>query len=59
MKDIYLMNIETGEIEPSKKVFKDFYKSHGIFDSVFDYWTETNIEVENSSFDLPNFCNVF
>lgn len=57
MKDVYLMNKETGEIVPSEQVFKEFYKTHGIFDSVFDEWTETEIEVENSNIDLPDFAN--
>lgn len=55
MKDVYLMNKTTSELEPSEKVFKEFYKTHGIFDSVFDEWQETNIEVENSKIDLPDF----
>ena len=55
MKDVYLMNKTTGEIEPSEKVFKEFYKTHGIFDSVFDEWQETNMEVEHSKFDFPDF----
>ena len=54
MKDVYLMNKETGEIEPSQKVFKEFYKTHGIFDSVFDEWEETNLEVENSEIEKPD-----
>ena len=53
MKDIYLMNKETGEIEASEKVFKEFYKTHKIFDSVFDEWIETNLEVENSEITNP------
>ena len=55
MKDVYLMNKTTGELVPSKKVFKEFYKTHGIFDSVFDEWKETDIEVENSFLELPDF----
>lgn len=58
MKDIYLMNKETGEIVPSQTVFKEFYKAHGIFDSVFDEWEETNIEVEDSSVEFPDFTKV-
>ena len=58
MKDIYLMNKETGEIMPSKDVFRDFYKTHGIYNSVFDEWTDTGIEVEGSDFiEFPNFAN--
>ena len=55
MKDVYLMNKETGEIVPSKQVFKDFYKTHGVFDSVFDEWIETNMEVEDSYMEFPDF----
>ena len=57
MNDIYLMNKETGEIVPSKEVFNDFYKTHGIYDSVFDFWAETDLIVENSYIDIPNFTN--
>lgn len=53
MNDIYLMDNETGGIIPSEKVFKEFYKTHGIFDSVFDYYTETDIPVENSEIENP------
>lgn len=55
MKDVYLMNKTTGEILPSQQVFKEFYKTHGIFDSVFDEWTETNLKVENSQIEMPDF----
>ena len=58
MRDIYLMNNETGEIVPSKDVFKEFYKTHGIYDSVFDEWTETGIEVEDSDLELPDFTKI-
>jgi hypothetical protein len=51
------MNKETGEIKPSAQVFKEFYKTHGIFDSVFDFWTETAQEVEGSEISAPNFLN--
>lgn len=55
MKDVYLMNKETGELVPSDIVFKEFYKTHGIYDSVFDEWIETNIEVEDSYVEFPDF----
>lgn len=58
MRDIYLMNKETGEIVPSKDVFREFYKTHGIYDSVFDEWTETRYEVEDSFLELPDFTKV-
>lgn len=57
MQDIYLMNKKTGEIKPSAQVFKEFYKDHGIFDSVFDEWQETNLTVDGSSVEIPNFAN--
>jgi hypothetical protein len=56
MNDIYLMNKATGELSPSKQVFRDFYKTHGIFDSVFDEWQETDIEVEDEYIDFPDFA---
>lgn len=59
MNDIYLENKETGELIPSQEVFKEFYKTHGIYDSVFDYWTETKINVENTRIETPNFKNIF
>lgn len=58
MKDVYLMKKETGEIVPSQTVFKEFYKTHGIKDSVFDEWEETDIEVEDSYMELPDFSKV-
>ena len=56
MNDIYLMNKATGELAPSKQVFRDFYKTHGIFDSVFDEWQETDIKVEDEYIDFPDFA---
>jgi hypothetical protein len=56
MQDVYLMNKETGEIKPSAQVFKEFYKDHGIFDSVFDFWQETDLTVDNSCIEFPNFA---
>lgn len=57
MKEVYLMNKKTGEIKPSAQVFKEFYKTHGIFDSVFDEWQETDLPVDGSSVEFPNFVN--
>lgn len=57
MQDIYLMNKETGEIQPSALVFKEFYKTHGIFDSVFDEWQETDLTVDGSNVEFPDFAN--
>lgn len=59
MQDIYLMNKETGEIVPSNQVFKEFYKTHGIYDSIFDEWIETNILVGDSFVAFPDFANAF
>ena len=55
MKDIYLQDKKTGELIPSQKIFKDFYKNHSAIDSVFDFYNETRIEVKNSKIDMPNF----
>lgn len=55
MKDVYLMNKETGEIVPSTTVFKEFYKTHGIYDSVFDEWSQTTLEVDDSEIEPPDF----
>lgn len=58
MQDVYLMNKETGEIMPSEVVFKEFYKTHGIFDNVFDEWEETSLLVEGSSIEFSDFRTV-
>ena len=55
LNDVYLMNKSTGEIVPSQQVFKEFYKTHNIFDSVFDEWQETDINVDNSYISTPDF----
>jgi len=55
LNDVYLMNKSTGELVPSQQVFKDFYKTHNIFDSVFDEWQETNIIVDDSYISPPDF----
>lgn len=55
LNDIYLMNKSTGEILPSQQVFKEFYKTHNIFDSVFDEWEETSLNVDNSYISMPDF----
>lgn len=54
MKDVYLMNKATGEIEPATKVIKDFYKTHSYLDAWTDFWTETDIETE-TDLETPNF----
>lgn len=55
LNDIYLMNKSTGELIPSQQVFKEFYKTHNIFDSVFDVWQETNLIVDDSYISTPDF----
>ena len=55
LNDVYLMNKSTGELAPSQQVFKEFYKTHNIFDSVFDEWQETNITVDDSYISSPDF----
>ena len=59
MQDVYLMNKKTGEILPSKQVIKEFYKTHGIFDSWTDEFEETDLLVENSTLEYPNFTDIF
>lgn len=59
MRDIYLMHKTTGELMPSSIVFKEFYKTHGILESVFDSWEETKLLVENSEIKAPDFTKVF
>ena len=55
LNDVYLMNKSTGELVPSQQVFKEFYKTHNIFDSVFDEWQETNLIADDSYISLPDF----
>lgn len=55
MKDIYLENKITGELLPSEQVIREFYASHGVLESVFDYFNETKIEVESTRINFPNF----
>ena len=55
MRDVYLMNKETGELIPAQIVIRDFYKTHGFWDSWTDEWIETDIEVENSFLPVPDF----
>lgn len=53
MQDVYLMNNDTGELIPSEQVFREFYKTHKWNESVFDYFTETEITVDNSEIANP------
>ena len=57
MKDIYLMDKTTGELIPAMKAIGDFYKTHAYNERWIDYFEETNIEVENSFINKPNFAN--
>ena len=59
MKDIYVMNKETGEIIPAQQAISEYYKTHGIFDAWTDEWEETDLEVENSTVEIPNFTMIF
>lgn len=59
MRDVYLMHKTTGELLPSSIVFKEFYKTHGILESVFDFWEETKFCVENQEIKAPDFQKVF
>ncbi len=56
MKDVYLMNKETGEIQPSTKVISEFYSTHPWNAAWTDEWEETKLEVENSSLAVPDFA---
>ena len=56
MHDVYLENIETGELEPSEKVIREFYKTHAWDERWTDFWRETNIPVENSFIAPPDFA---
>ena len=58
LKDIYLMNKETGELAPSNQFFREFYRTHDIYASVFDEWVETKIEVDDDFIELPDFTKV-
>lgn len=55
MKDVYLMDKETGELIPSEKAYIDFYCTHPWNDSIFDYFEETDLEVEDSEISIPDF----
>lgn len=55
LNDIYLMNKLTGELVPAQQVIKNFYTTHGYKEDVFEFWQETNIEVENSYIAMPDF----
>ena len=58
MKDIYLMNKETGELVPSADVFAN-YEYHTYLSSPFDEWAETDLEVEGTNVCPPDFTRVF
>lgn len=58
MKDIYLMNKETGELVPSADVFAT-YRYTSYLSSPFDEWLETDIAVEGTDVCPPDFSKVF
>jgi hypothetical protein len=56
LNDIYLMNKKTGEIVPYKQVYKEWCKTeHSYLESIFDEWIETDLIVENSYIEFPDF----
>lgn len=55
MRDLYAMSKETGKLVPCEQVIHEFYKTHGALERWTDYWEVTNIEVEGSSLELPDF----
>lgn len=58
MKDVYLKNKATGEMVPSEKAIRDYYKTHKSgLDAWTDEWEETNITVEGSHIAAPDFTN--
>lgn len=56
MKEIYLMDKETGELIPASDAIKSFYKTHGALDDWTKYYEETSLYVEGSTIDLPSFA---
>ena len=56
MKDVYLKNKATGELVPSEKAIRDYYRMHtSCLDAWTDEWEETNITVEGSHIAPPDF----
>ena len=56
LNDIYLMNKKTGELKPYEQVRKEFYSvPRHYLDSLFDEWEETDIIVEDSFIEFPDF----
>lgn len=55
MRDIYVMDNETGEIIPSEKAIADFYKTHKWNERWTDFYTITDIEAENTFITFPDF----
>ena len=58
MKDVYLMDNDTGELIPAEEAIRSFYKDHGIMEAWTDYYTETGIETE-TEISAPDFTRVF
>lgn len=57
MKDIYLFNKNTGEIEPSMKAIGDFYKTHKWNEDWHDEWEETDMIVDGTEIAFPDFAS--
>ena len=57
MRDVYAMDNETGELIPVEKVISEFYKTHTWRESWTDFYTVTDIEVENTFIPFPDFSN--
>jgi hypothetical protein len=55
MRDLYAMNNETGEIIPCEQAIAEFYKTHKWNESWTDFYTVTDIEVENTFIAFPDF----
>lgn len=56
MRDVYAMNKETGEIIPCEQAISEFYRSHKWNESWTDFYTVTDIEVENTFIPFPDFA---
>lgn len=56
MQDIYLMNRKTGELQPSEKVIREFYRTHNWHERWTDYWIETSSVVPGTRVEFPDFA---
>jgi hypothetical protein len=55
MSDVYAMDNTTGELIPVEKVISEFYKTHKWNENWTDFYTVTDIEVENTFIPFPDF----